>query len=164
MYITPLELRLYDLLPKTIEVLGYNLVRIKIINNDDKTLQIMIDKDGETAVSAADCEKVSKNISPILDVEDLIKDKYNLEISSPGIDRPLVFLKDFLAFKGKKVKMKTRIKYSGSVNHTGFISGIEDNQIFIANNNNGNTKNNSLENVISINYNDILNANIVGEI
>ncbi len=77
-------MKIQELLEPAIVSLGYNLVSLKFIGNNSQTLQIMIKrKDGEY-VTIKDCQKVSKSISTILDVEDIIKHNYNLEVSSPG--------------------------------------------------------------------------------
>ena len=108
--ITSVEQSLYDLLGDPIASSGYELVRIKF-NSTGKApvLQIMIDHPDEgKGINLDDCETVSRYVSNILDVEDPIATNYNLEVSSPGLDRPLVFIKDFDKFKGSKVFIKTQ--------------------------------------------------------
>ncbi|MDC0139973.1 ribosome maturation factor RimP, partial [Hyphomicrobiales bacterium] len=83
------EEKISSLVEPLIENMGYQLVRIKMIGGDHNILQVMAEKeDGTLAIS--DCSKISRILSPIMDIEDLIEDQYRLEVSSPGIDRPLV--------------------------------------------------------------------------
>lgn len=91
-----------------VKELDCEVVRIAFLGSGNyKTLQIMIERIDRTPVTISDCEKVSKAVSIHLDVMDPIKDKYNLEVSSTGIDRPLVKAKDFIRFCGNPVVVKT---------------------------------------------------------
>lgn len=88
-----------------IEGLGFRLVRVKISNQDGCTVQIMAERaDGTFAI--ADCEMVSKDISPLLDVDDPVKVAYHLEVSSPGIDRPLMRVVDFMRAQGHVARIE----------------------------------------------------------
>jgi ribosome maturation factor RimP len=101
-----LEARIATLLEPVIEQLGYRLVRIRVSALNGTTLQIMAERpDG--SMSVEDCEAVSRGISPVLDVEDPMDRAYHLEISSPGIDRPLVRVGDFEAWTGQLMKLET---------------------------------------------------------
>lgn len=101
-----LEARIATLLEPVIEQLGYRLVRIKVSALNGTTLQIMAERPDGT-MSVEDCEAVSRGISPVLDVEDPLDRAYHLEISSPGIDRPLVRVGDFETWTGQLMKLET---------------------------------------------------------
>lgn len=104
--------------------LGYRLVRVKVTNRDGGTLQIMGERpDGSMTVD--DCEAISRAISPILDVEDPISGAYRLEVSSPGIDRPLVRLTDFARWAGHEVKVEMAVPVSGRKRFRGILLGAE---------------------------------------
>lgn len=86
---------------------GYGIVRILLSGNVKRTLQIMIERLDEIPVNIDDCETVSRTVSILLDQYDPIEGAYYLEVSSPGLDRPLVKLKDYIRFKGENVVVKT---------------------------------------------------------
>ncbi|HTQ33641.1 MAG TPA: ribosome maturation factor RimP [Stellaceae bacterium] len=107
-----------------IEQLGYRLVRVKISGADGCTVQIMAERlDGTMAVE--DCEAVSRALSPVLDMADPIERAYRLEISSPGIDRPLVRKSDFDRYAGHLVKIETHIPIEGRKRFRGELAGTE---------------------------------------
>jgi ribosome maturation factor RimP len=107
-----------------LEELGYRLVRIKVSNSDGCTLQIMAERpDGIMVVE--DCETLSRALSPVLDAADPIDRAYRLEISSPGIDRPLVRLSDFTRYSGQMVKIETEIPVDGRKRFRGLLVGTE---------------------------------------
>jgi ribosome maturation factor RimP len=107
-----------------LEGLGYRLVRIKVSNADGCTVQIMAERPDGTMV-VEDCETVSRALSPVLDAADPIDRAYRLEISSPGIDRPLVRLSDFVRYAGQAVKIETEIPVDGRKRFRGLLVGIE---------------------------------------
>ena len=99
---------LQDMLEPVIDNLGYETVRILTIGQVNPTLQVMIDvKDGSRDVTVDDCAKVSRALSAVLDEKDPIKDKYSLEVSSPGLDRPLTKPEHFSRFVGYTAKVET---------------------------------------------------------
>jgi len=105
-----------------VEQLGYRLVRVKISATDGCTVQIMAERpDGTMAVE--DCEAVSRALSPVLDVADPIERTYRLEISSPGIDRPLVRKSDFDRYTGYLIKIETEIPIGGRKRFRGQLLG-----------------------------------------
>ncbi len=107
-----------------IEQLGYRLVRVKISDADGCTVQIMAERpDGTMAVE--DCEAVSRALSPVFDMADVIERAYRLEISSPGIDRPLVRKSDFDRYAGHLVKIETEIPIDGRKRFRGVLVGTE---------------------------------------
>ncbi len=105
--------------------LGYRLVRVKLSAQDGTTLQIMAERpDGTLAVE--DCEAISDALSPVLDVEDPVKQAYRLEISSPGIDRPLMRVSDFARALGFEAKIETRELVEGRKRFRGMIEALEE--------------------------------------
>jgi ribosome maturation factor RimP len=107
-----------------LEGLGYRLVRIRVSNADGCTVQIMAERPDGTMV-VEDCETVSRALSPVLDAADPIDRAYRLEISSPGIDRPLVRLSDFGRYAGQTVKIETEIPVDGRKRFRGLLVGTE---------------------------------------
>jgi ribosome maturation factor RimP len=102
---TGLESRIAAIVEPVANDLGYALVRVKVTAENGTTLQIMAE-DRTGRFSIEDCEKLSKDLSPVLDVEDPIDREYHLEVSSPGIDRPLVRARDFQRFIGHEAKVE----------------------------------------------------------
>ena len=112
----------------SIDHLGYELVRAKWLGgNADRTLQLMIEPKTGGITTVFDCEKVSHQVSALLDVEDIIKEAYKLEVSSPGIDRPLTRLKDFERWKGFEAKLETNEILSGRRRFRGKVVAVEGN-------------------------------------
>ena len=128
-----IEKKISAIISPTIETLGYELVRIRLVPGETSTLQIMADrKSGE--IDVEDCSIISRDISVLLDVEDPINDAYILEVSSPGIDRPLTRLKDFSNWQGYEVKLETYELLNGQRRFKGEIYNIEKDNITLANN------------------------------
>ena len=107
-----------------IEQLGYRLVRVKVSGADGCTVQIMAER-ADGTMKVEDCETVSRALSPVLDMADPIERTYRLEISSPGIDRPLVRKSDFDRYAGHLVKIETEIPIDGRKRFRGLLVGIE---------------------------------------
>ena len=103
---TAIDQRLAEIVTPAIESMGFELVRIRLMGGLHKTLQIMADRP-EGGIDVDDCGRISVAVSAVLDVEDPIEDAYTLEVSSPGIDRPLTRLKDFDAWKGHEARIET---------------------------------------------------------
>jgi len=119
-----LSARVASIAEPVIEQLGYRLVRVKISGSDGCTVQIMAERpDGSMVVE--DCETISRALSPVFDVADPIERAYRLEISSPGIDRPLVRKSDFDRFAGHLVKIETEIPIDGRKRFRGLLIGTE---------------------------------------
>lgn len=104
--------------------LGFRLVRVKVTNRDGGTVQIMAERPDGT-MSIDDCETASRALSPVLDVEDPIAGAYRLELSSPGIDRPLVRLSDFERWAGHEVKVEMSVPVNGRKRFRGHLIGTE---------------------------------------
>ena len=104
--------------------LGFDLVRVKISGTNGCTVQIMAERPDGT-MSVEDCERASKAVSPLLDVEDPIDREYHLEMSSPGIDRPLVRPRDFARWVGHEAKVEMDAPVVGRKRFRGWIDGID---------------------------------------
>jgi ribosome maturation factor RimP len=116
--------RVAAIVEPVIEDLGFHLVRVKVSSTNGCTVQIMAERtDGTMAVS--DCETVSRAISPVLDLEDPVSQAYYLEVSSPGIDRPLVRASDFERWTGYDAKIEMAVPQAGRKRYRGFIRGVE---------------------------------------
>jgi ribosome maturation factor RimP len=102
-----IEQKVHDLVEPVLAELGYELVQVRMFGaGNGKTLQILADRTDDTKLLVADLEKISKTVSSILDVEDVIESRYHLEVSSPGIDRPLVKRADYEKHKGKLINVR----------------------------------------------------------
>ncbi len=121
---TGLEARLSRIIEPVAIDLGYSLVRVKVTQENGCTLQIMAE-DAHGRFTITDCERLSKDLSPVLDVEDPIDREYHLEVSSPGIDRPLVRARDFERFVGHELKLELTDLLDGRKRFRGFIVGVD---------------------------------------
>jgi ribosome maturation factor RimP len=111
-----------------LEGMGYRLVRIRVTGEAGCTVQIMAERpDGTMLIE--DCEAVSKALSPVMDVADPIQRAYRLEISSPGIDRPLVRRSDFERYTGHLVKIDMAVPHEGRKRFRGILHGVEGNGV-----------------------------------
>src|SRR5688572_4649805 len=106
--------------------LGYRLVRVKVSRIDGCTVQIMAERPDGTMV-VDDCEAVSRALSPVFDVTDPVDCAYRLEISSPGLDRPLVRRSDFERYAGNRVRIEMAIAVEGRKRFRGLLTGVEGN-------------------------------------
>lgn len=125
-----LAARVAAIVEPAIEGLGFRLVRVRISGQSGCTVQIMAERpDG--SMSIEDCEEVSRAVSPILDVNDPIEQAYRLEISSPGMDRPLVRRSDFERGLGHVVKIETAMPIAGRKRFRGTLLGLDDHQALL---------------------------------
>ncbi|WP_374309627.1 ribosome maturation factor RimP [Dongia sp.] len=113
-----------DLIAPSIEALGYEVVRVTLAGSQRKVLQIMAEPQDGRVMSVEDCARVSRAVSAILDVEDPISGAYSLEVSSPGIDRPLTRPKDFDRFAGHEAKIETHEPVDGRKRFKGILKGV----------------------------------------
>ena len=145
---------LTELFEPVVEAMGYELVGVEFnAAGKHATLRVYIDR--EQGVSLEDCAAISHQISGVLDVEEPIKQAYDLEISSPGIDRPLFKLADFERFCGRTAKIKLAVAQQGRRNFKGRLQGVADsNQVKIEVDGE----------LFALPYADIARANLVGEI
>jgi ribosome maturation factor RimP len=119
-----LSARVGSVAEPVIEQLGYRLVRAKVSAADGCTVQIMAERPDGT-MTVEDCETISRALSPVLDVADLIERAYRLEVSSPGIDRPLVRKSDFDRYAGHLAKIEMEIPIDGRKRFRGLLAGTQ---------------------------------------
>jgi len=121
---TGVAARVAEIVERTILPMGYRLVRVRVNGNNGCTVQIMAERpDGTMTVD--DCEEISKAISPVLDVDDPVGRAYHLEISSPGIDRPLVRASDFQRWAGHEARIEMTLIVAGRRKFRGILLGGE---------------------------------------
>ena len=125
-----IDCRMAEIITPVIEDMGFELVRVRLMSGKETILQVMADKpDG--GIEVDDLAKISQALSATLDVEDPIVEEYTLEVSSPGIDRPLTRLKDFDAFEGYEAKIETEELIDGRRRFKGELAGIEGDEVLI---------------------------------
>jgi len=118
-----LEGRIRGLLEPTVTGLGYELVMVELTDGG-RLLRLYIDS--EAGIELRDCEIVSHQVSGLLDVEDPLQGHYNLEVSSPGLDRPLVKPEHFIRFSGCRARVRMRVPRDGRRNFTGTLGDLRD--------------------------------------
>ncbi len=123
--------RIETLLTPAIEALGYDLVRLRLEGSGRKRLQIMAEPKDGRPMSLEDCSEISRVVSALLDVEDPIAGAYSLEVSSPGIDRPLTKAQDFARFAGEGAKLELNTPIAGRKRFAGQLLGIENDQVLL---------------------------------
>ena len=125
-----MDRRLAEIVTPVIEDMGFELVRIRLMGGNTPTLQIMAERP-EGGIEVDECADISNAVSAVLDVEDPILDAYTLEVSSPGIDRPLTRLKDFDTFEGYEAKLETAELIDGRKRFKGELAGVEGSEVLI---------------------------------
>ena len=122
--------KLHELLKPVVEALNCELWGLELQSGGKrKLLRIYIDS--EDGIGVEDCERVSRQSSSILDVEDAINGEYVLEVSSPGMDRPLYELAQYEKFKGENITLKLRFPYDGRRNFKGRLTGVDGDEIVL---------------------------------
>jgi ribosome maturation factor RimP len=141
-----------DLIEPTLKDMGFELVDVEYLSRLGKwVLRLYIDKEG--GVTLDDCAQVSREIGDLIDVKDIIIHKYVLEVSSPGLDRPLKKEKDFEHAIGKKIKVKTVAPVEGRRNYTGYLTNFQKGILYM-----------ELENgPVSLPWKEVEKANLVYE-
>ena len=123
---------LHRLIEPEVNHLGFDLVRVQMIGgSSDPTLQVMAERRDTRQLDLADCEKISRRLSDVLDLADPIDGSYRLEVSSPGIDRPLTRLKDYKDWAGHDARVHLAEGHGGRKNFTGTLQGTEGENILI---------------------------------
>jgi ribosome maturation factor RimP len=122
--------QLQAMLAPVIEALGYECWGVEYISQGRHSL-LRVYIDHTNGILVEDCEKVSRQVSGILDVEDPIPGEYTLEVSSPGMDRPLFTIEQFSAFVGEQVKVRLRSPYEGRRNFQGLLRGVEEQDVVV---------------------------------
>ncbi|MBC9247872.1 ribosome maturation factor RimP [Paracoccus sp. 11-3] len=151
---TAIDRRLAEIISPVIEDLGFELVRLRLQGGKTATLQIMADRpDG--GINVDDCGDISVAVSAALDVEDPIEEAYHLEVSSPGIDRPLTRLKDFETFEGYEVRLETNQAIDNRKRWKGILAGVEGDEVLLNIDENGETQ------TIGLNFDWLSDAKLV---
>ena len=127
---TGIDKRLAEIVGPVIEGMGFELVRLRLMSGKTRTLQIMAERP-EGGIEIEDCAQISTAVSAVLDVEDPISDAYTLEVSSPGIDRPLTRLKDFDLWEGYEARLETEELIDGRRRFKGLLVGTEGDEVLI---------------------------------
>lgn len=122
--------RLRQILEPAVKLSGCELVAIEYFPRGvGQTLRLYIDREG--GITVDDCERVSRQVSGVLDVEDPITGHYTLEVSSPGLDRPLTAAHDFERFSGHEVKLRTDMPVNGQRNFRGLLHGLSGGDVLL---------------------------------
>lgn len=125
-----MDRRLAEIITPVLEDMGFELVRVRLMSGRTDTLQIMAERP-EGGIAVDECARISTAVSAVLDVEDPIVEQYTLEVSSPGIDRPLTRLKDFETYEGYEVKIETTELIDGRRRFKGVLAGVEGEDVLI---------------------------------
>lgn len=126
-----LERQVEAIIEPALEDMGYHVVRVMLSGSERKTLQVMIDRQDGAPISVDDCALASRTISVLMDVEDPISDQYVLEVSSPGLDRPLVKPRDFMRFQGENIKFETKALQEGRKRFKGVLKSADEEKVEI---------------------------------
>jgi ribosome maturation factor RimP len=126
------DLRLVELLDPVAEAAGYEIVRLRLMGGEHaRRLQIMAERPSDGDMNVEDCARLSRAISEVLDAADPINGEYTLEVSSPGVDRPLTRLKDFETFEGYEARVELDRIAEGRKRFKGVLAGVEDQSVAI---------------------------------
>lgn len=128
----PAEERVLALIEPVAEAIGLRIVRIRLQGLKRKTLQIMAERRADGLMALEDCERLSRAITPVMDEADPIGGEYNLEVSSPGIDRPLMEWTDFARFAGHEAKVETAMMIDGRRRFRGVIRAADETGVTLA--------------------------------
>ena len=142
--------RLTKLLQPLIEDLGYEFVGLEQSSNP-KNPVVVIYIDHDRGIAIEDCEKVSREVAALLDVEDPIPGQYSLEVSSPGLDRPVGKLNDFMRFMGHRAKIRLATAVQGRQNFTGVLAGVIEEMVQLQVD----------DETVSLNFKDISRARLI---
>lgn len=119
------------LISPSVEAAGYDIVRVQFMGNKGQTLQVMAERVDRRPFTVADCANISRLVSAVLDVEDPVPESYVLEVSSPGIDRPLVRIEDYARFAGFDAKIETSRPIDGTRRFRGRLKGVSEGNILM---------------------------------
>lgn len=118
--------RIAQMVSPSLEAMGYEVVRVQLSGGQRQILQVMADRLDQKPMNVEDCADISRTISALLDVEDPISTAYTLEVSSPGIDRPLVRPKDFKRFAGFEARLEAKVPVEGRKRFRGTLLGLDE--------------------------------------
>src|SRR5436190_6770563 len=126
------DLNLLELLDPVAEAAGYAIVRIRLMGGDhQRRLQVMAERPADGDMNVEDCARLSRAISEVMDAADPVAGEYTLEVSSPGVDRPLTRLKDFATFEGHEARLELDRMAEGRKRFKGMLAGVEDDAVAI---------------------------------
>ena len=130
---TPDDRRLLELLDPVAEAVGYDIVRLRLMGGErsGRTLQIMAERPADGDMGIADCTKLSRAISDVIDAADPVAGEFRLEVSSPGVDRPLTRLKDFTTYEGLEAKLELDRLAENRKRFRGVLAGIEGDDVLL---------------------------------
>jgi ribosome maturation factor RimP len=120
-----IEDRISALIAPSLDAMGFELVRVLLQGQQNQTLQIMAERRDRAPMTVEDCADISRSISALLDVEDPLPNAYSLEVSSPGIDRPLTRLQDYERFAGFEAKVEAQRPVDGRKRFRGVLKGLD---------------------------------------
>jgi len=120
-----IEDRISALIAPSLDAMGFELVRVLLQGQQNQTLQIMAERRDREPMTVEDCADISRSISALLDVEDPLPNAYSLEVSSPGIDRPLTRLQDYERFAGFEAKVEAQRPVDGRKRFRGVLKGLD---------------------------------------
>lgn len=144
--------KVYDVAGPVLEDIGFELIDVEYLTMHGKwVLRLYIDK--EDGVTIDNCVEVSRELGDLLDIKDIINHEYVLEVSSPGLNRPLRREKDFIRFIGEKIKCKTITPVEGQKNFSGLLKDFYENSIYIE----------TEGKIVKLPFNDIDKANLIYE-
>ena len=121
-----LEARIVSEIAPTLTHMGYEIVRVSVLGRDRPTVQVMADRADGNLIAIEDCERINDVVSATLDVADLIKTAWTLEVSSAGIDRPLTRVKDWNRFAGHQARAEVNMPVDGRKRFTGIVLGADE--------------------------------------
>ena len=125
------ETEVADLLNPTLKAMGYRLVRVRMAGSQSKTMQVMAEREDELNMTVEDCALISREVSNVLDLANPVEEAYSLEISSPGIDRPLVSPSDYDRYSGFDAKIEMLNTVNGRKRFKGQLLGMKNNLVRI---------------------------------
>ena len=123
--------RIEKIIEQTVNNLGFDIVRVLLSGDHNPRLQIMAEPLDGRAMNVDDCAAISRAVSALLDVEDPVSSSYTLEVSSPGLDRPLVRLQHFERFAGYEARIETAMAIDGRKRFRGRLGGIEGDNVLL---------------------------------
>jgi ribosome maturation factor RimP len=130
MKLSPLVQKINTIIEPSVAAMGYRLVLVRLLEGKrSRVLQIMAERVDEAAMAVEDCEQISRRVSALLDVEDPIDGPYSLEVSSPGLDRPLVVPEDYRRFNGREIKLETVVPVDGRRRFKGILQDMRKGEV-----------------------------------
>jgi ribosome maturation factor RimP len=130
--LSPVVEKIISVVSPSLEAMQYELVQVKLFDRPGgRTLQIMAERNDKVHMTVDDCAQISNALSAILDVEDPIQGAYDLEVSSPGIDRPLVKLSDYGEYEGHEAKVEAEFPINGRKRWKGIIKGVDGHNVLL---------------------------------